>query len=161
MEQTSDRFPCRINKAIVAAFAPDSTLSEGYRAKIRQQLELDMNNTDVYADFLRGRLYRLDGKYEEAMLVQQKLESEFPRNASIAYEGAVLLYEIGRKDEAAELLRRAIWLRPDWLRTEKTQEWLTADPDLRRAVEQGLTVGLAKTKGRLMPMPDTEHWLII
>lgn len=147
LEQTSDRFPCRINKAIVAAFAPDSTLSEGYRAKIRQQLELDMNDTDVYADFLRGRLYRLDGKYEEAMLVQQKLESEFPRNASIAYEGAVLLYEIGRKDEAAEQLRRAIWLRPDWLRTEKTQEWLTTDPDLRRAVEQGLTVGLAKNEG--------------
>ena len=59
----------------------------------------------------------------------------------------MLLYEIGRKDEAAEQLRRAIWLRPDWLRTEKTQECLTADPDLRRAVEQGLTVGLAKNEG--------------
>lgn len=147
LEQTDDRFPCRMNRAIAAAFAPDSVLPESYRAKVCQQLEQDKGRADVYADFLRGRLYRLDGRYAEADQIRQKLEAEFPRNAAFAYEGAMLLYDTGRKDEAAECLRRAVWLRPDWLRTEKTREWLTADPNLRHAVEQGLTVQLAEKEG--------------
>lgn len=147
LEQTSGRFPCQINRAIAAAFAPDSILPSEYRAKIRRQLEQDADGTDVYADFLRGKLYRLDGRHAEAMQIQQKLEAEFPRNAAFAYEGAVLLYETGQKDEAAKQLRQAVWLRPDWLRIEKTQTWLATDPDLRCAVEQGITVRLAEKEG--------------
>lgn len=147
LEQTSNRFPCRMNRAIAAAFAPDSVLSEGYRAKVRQQLEQDADGADVYADFLRSRLYRLDGRYAEADRIRRKLEAAFPRNAAFAYEGAVLLYDTGRKNEAAECLHRAVWLRPDWLRMEKTREWLADDPDLGRAVEQGLTAKLAEKEG--------------
>lgn len=151
LEQALDGWPHCINRAVWAAFAPDSVLPEGYRKEIRKELDRVGTDEDLYVGFLSARLAWLEGERAEAVGTLRSLADSFPRNASFAYQLAWMLYETGRKEEAAERLCRVVWLRPDWLRTEETDGLFSADPDFGRKVKQGLTIQLAETEGTDWP----------
>ncbi len=90
-------------------------------AAINGALHLDPDN--VQARLHKGRGLGLLGKPDEALEVFEELAREKPNDASVIKAQALCHMQIGHKTKAAELLARALELRPD-------------DPDLKSAMKQ-------------------------
>lgn len=149
LEEASERKPAVINRAVLAAFTPDSLLPEGYAARAEQDLAREEDGTDVYVTYLQAKLEAKRGGFASAIGNLQKLAEAYPRNATFAYElGCILIKNEERrmKNQAACLLRRALQLSPRLLHTERMQAMLASDSLFQAQVTGGLASGLIETE---------------
>ena len=92
LEEASKRKPAVINRAVLAAFTPDSLLPEGYAARAEQDLAREDDGTDVYVAYLQARLEAKRGDFVSAIGKLQGLAEAYPRNATFAYELGYMLF---------------------------------------------------------------------
>lgn len=82
---------------------------------------------DVYIDYLLAELDLLKGQEESAYITLEKLEKLYPRNVLYQYRLYKLLYDKGKKTEAARHLEEAILLSPRMLGMEHVRMLEKAD----------------------------------
>jgi tetratricopeptide (TPR) repeat protein len=88
---------------------------------------------------------RREGRYDEALTVQQELTAQFPRNFLFALDEANLLKDAGRGPEAAVAYSRIL---------EKCRGGVYTDPHVERA-----TFGIAEVlKGQRQPEAALQHY---
>ena len=164
LEEASERKPAVINRAVLAAFTPDSLLPEGYAARAEKDLAREDDGTDVYVAYLQEKLEAKRGDFASAIGKLQKLAEAYPRNAVFAYELGCILFttedteyhrEIKKSrcdsvstvvNETVCLLRRALQLSPRLLHTERMQAMLASDSLFKEQVTGGLASGLVETE---------------
>ena len=162
LEEASKRKPAVINRAVLAAFTPDSLLPEGYAARAEQDLAREDDGTDVYVAYLQARLEAKRGDFVSAIGKLQGLAEAYPRNATFAYELGCILFttvdteyhrEIKKSrcdsvstvvNETVCLLRRALQLSPRLLHTERMLAILASDSLFKEQVTGGLASGLVE-----------------
>lgn len=162
LEKVSERKPAVINRAVLAAFIPDSLLPEGYAARVEKDLAREDDGTDVYVAYLQARLEAKRGDFVSAIGKLQGLAEAYPRNATFAYELGCILFttvdteyhrEIKKSrcdsvstvvNETVCLLRRALQLSPRLLHTERMLAILASDSLFKEQVTGGLASGLVE-----------------
>ena len=162
LEEASERKPAVINRAVLAAFTPDSLLPEGYAVRAEQDLAREDDGTDVYVAYLQARLEAKRGDFVSAIGKLQGLAEAYPRNATFAYELGCILFttvdteyhrEIKKSrcdsvstvvNETVCLLRRALQLSPRLLHTERMLAILASDSLFKEQVTGGLASGLVE-----------------
>ena len=92
LEEASERKPAVINRAVLAAFTPDSLLPEGYAARAEQDLAREEDGADVYVTYLQAKLEAKRGGFVSAIGKLQGLAEAYPRNATFAYELGYMLF---------------------------------------------------------------------
>ena len=164
LEEASERKPAVINRAVLAAFTPDSLLPEGYAARAEQDLAREEDGADVYVTYLQAKLEAKRGGFVSAIGKLQGLAEAYPRNATFAYELGCMLFTTADTESHREiknprcdsvstvvnetvcLLRRALQLSPRLLHTERMQAMLASDSLFKEQVTGGLASGLVETE---------------
>lgn len=144
LEKTSDRLPCRINRAMLAVNVPDSLLPVGYQLKAGESLGEITLPSDIYISYIQAKLMLNGAREIEAYHILEKLVMNYPRNASYMYEFYQMLYKKGKQQEAALTLAKVLWLYPRFLHTEQVKDVFFTDPIFREKVLANLTLELIK-----------------
>ncbi|WP_346709310.1 O-antigen ligase family protein [Phocaeicola salanitronis] len=103
LEKVSERKPAVINRAVLAAFIPDSLLPEGYAARVEKDLAREDDGTDVYVAYLQARLEAKRGDFVSAIGKLQGLAEAYPRNATFAYELGCMLFTTADTESHREI----------------------------------------------------------
>jgi TolB-like protein len=98
--------------------------------------ELDESDSDVHA--LLGLVYRMQGKYDQAIVEGEKSLALGPTNAQAYVLHAVNMNTVGRFDEAIELVKRAMRLHPYY--PAYYLQWLGAAYRMTGRYKDALTV---------------------
>ena len=103
LEEASERKPAVINRAVLAAFTPDSLLPEGYAARAEQDLAREEDGADVYVTYLQAKLEAKRGGFVSAIGKLQGLAEAYPRNATFAYELGCMLFTTADTESHREI----------------------------------------------------------
>ena len=103
LEEASERKPAVINRAVLAAFTPDSLLPEGYAARAEQDLAREEDGADVYGAYLQAKLEAKRGGFVSAIGKLQGLAEAYPRNATFAYELGCMLFTTADTESHREI----------------------------------------------------------
>lgn len=140
IEQTDRQVPYLINRGVLYMDCYSNDPQSEYLRKAREALtEAKMLNTDdIHIDYLLAKLLVLQGSYSQAYSEIRKMVNCFPDNSLYQFELSRLLYNTGKKREAAVHLENAIYLTPGILNMDSVRKQAQADSGFYHLVVERL-----------------------
>ena len=131
-----------------------SFLERPFRGLFRRVLEFDPTHLATYSAL--GRLYRRQGRLDEAREEYDALTERSPDPVAAVTMAGVILLTQGRTDQARERFERAVGLDPDAAVAANNLAWIYAETDGNLDVALGLA---QRATAQLPDLPQTNDTL--
>lgn len=140
IEKTKGQIPDLIGKAVtyMKCFEQEADSvylknAEGLLAEAQRKMP-----EDVYLEYLQTKLWRMKGEENRASEKLHELATAYPKNALYHKDLSWLLYDRGRKEEAAYSMEKAIRLYPGILNMESTKQLERTDSAFYQRLKDAL-----------------------